>query len=392
MTKAVRVALLTEIISPYRIPVFNALARRKGIDLHVIFLAETDATQRHWLVYKDEIEFSYEVLPAWRRRWRGWHILLNRGLSPALERFHPHALLCGGYNYPAFWEALTWAKFHSVHFAAWIESTSRDQRDPSVLAAFIKRRFVRNCGAFAVPGKSSFEYVRSMGVPAELIHRAPNAVDNRRFADLARGVREREPQCRAELGLPRRYFVYVGRVTREKGVFHLLEAYTRLEPGLRSEVGLVLVGEETARNELMRNAAKIYPGRVVFPGFVQRDQLAAFYALAEALVFPTLSDPWGLVVNEAMACGLPVIVSDAAGCVADLIQDRENGYVVPSANVARLAEAMAAFARDPELASRMGGRSARLIEGFSPECCAAGLATAAGVPVSVSQYYGKLQL
>jgi glycosyltransferase involved in cell wall biosynthesis len=377
--KTVRLALLTEIISPYRIPVFNALARQKGIDLHVIFLAETDPMQRQWLIYKEEIEFSYEVLPAWRRR-GGWNILVNRGMWSALNRFRPNSILCGGYNYPAFWQALIWAKIRSVHFAAWIESTRRDQRNSSGLTEFIKRRFIHNCSSFAVPGKSSFEYVRSMGVPAERIHRAPNAVDIQRFANLARLVREREMQCRVELGLPSRYFLFAGRVIREKGVFQLLEAYTRLEPDLRSEVGLVLVGEGTARAELMKNAAKVCPGTVVFPGFAQRDQLAAFYALAEALVFPTLSDPWGLVVNEAMACSLPIIATDVAGCTADLVQDRENGYVIPSANVDKLAEAMTALARDPQLASRMGERSTRLVEDFSPERCAAGLAAAAGVP------------
>jgi glycosyltransferase involved in cell wall biosynthesis len=220
-----------------------------------------------------------------------------------------------------------------------------------------------------------------MGVPAERIHTAPNAVDIQRFANLARSARERETQCRTELGLPPRYFLFAGRMIREKGVFQLLEAYTRLEPELRSEVGLVLVGEGAAKAELMRDAAKVCPGTVVFPGFAQRDQLATFYALAEALVFPTLSDPWGLVVNEAMACALPIIATDVAGCTADLVQDGENGYVIPSANVAKLAEAMRALARDPQLAARMGERSARLIKDFSPLCCAAGLAAAAGVPV-----------
>jgi glycosyltransferase involved in cell wall biosynthesis len=383
--KPVKLALITEIISPYRIPVFNALARQPGIELHVIFLSETDHTQRHWLIYKDEIEFSYEVLPAWRRRWGSWHILLNRGMWPALDNFRPNSILCGGYNYPAFWQALIWAKFHRAHFTAWIESTTRDQRNPSLPAAFIKRWFIRNCNSFAVPGKSSFEYVRSMGVPAERIHTAPNAVDNQRFATLARAAKERAAQHRAELGLPPRYFVCAGRVTREKGAFHLLEAYTRLEPKLRAQVGLVFVGEETAKDELMKNAENFYPGKVVFPGFAQRDQLASFYALAEALVFPTLSDTWGLVVNEAMACGLPIIASDVAGCVADLVQEGQNGYVIPSANVDKLAEAMTAFARDPQLAARMGQHSARLIQAFSPECCAAGLATAVGVPLSLSQ-------
>jgi 1,2-diacylglycerol 3-alpha-glucosyltransferase len=226
--------------------------------------------------------------------------------------------------------------------------------------------------------------VRSMGVPAERIHIAPNAVDIRRFANLARSARDRDQQCRTELHLPQRYFLYAGRIIPEKGVFHLLEAYTRLAPNLRALVGLVFVGEGTARNELMKNAEKISPGAIVFPGFAQRDQLAAYYALAEALVFPTLSDPWGLVVNEAMACGLPIIATDVAGCTADLVHHGENGYVVPAANVEKLAEAMEAFARDLQLASRMGERSARLIEAFSPERCAAGLAAAACAPLPVS--------
>jgi glycosyltransferase involved in cell wall biosynthesis len=377
MTKTVRVALLTEIISPYRIPVFNALARQNGINLHVIFLAETDPTQRQWLVYKDEIEFSYEVLPSWRWRCTGWHVLANRGLGPALRRFRPNSILCGGYNHAAFWQALTWAKSHSAHFAAWIESTSRDQRHHSSLVDVIKRQFIRNCNSFAVPGKSSFEYVRSMGVPAERIHTAPNAVDIQRFATRACSARDRQQQCRTELNLPPRYFLYAGRIIREKGVFYLLEAYTRLAPDLRSQVGMVFVGEGTARNELMKSAPKINPGAVVFPGFVQRDQLPSYYALADALVFPTLSDPWGLVVNEAMACGLPIIATDVAGGTADLVHDRENGYVIPAANVEKLAEVMEVLARDLQLASRMGERSTRLIEAFSPERCAAGLAAAA---------------
>ena len=377
--KTIRVALLTEIISPYRIPVFNALARHNGIDLHVIFLAETDPTQRQWLVYKDEIDFSYEVLPACRWRWGGWHVLLNRGMESALDSFRPNSILCGGYNHPAFLQALIWAKFHRAHFAAWIESTGQDQRSPTLLAQLIKQWFIRNCNSFAVPGKSSFEYVRSMGAPAERIHTAPNAVDNQRFAALARLIREREAQCRAELGLPPRYFLYAGRIIPEKGVFQLLEAYTRLAPESRAAVGLVFVGEGSAKKELISimKASKVCPGAVVFPGFAQRDQLAAFYALAEALVFPTCSDPWGLVVNEAMACGLPIIATDIAGCTADLVQNGQNGYVVPAAHVDKLAEAMAAFARDPQLASRMGELSARLIQDFSPESCAAGLAAAA---------------
>ena len=373
----VRLALLTEMISPYRIPVCNALARRDGIELHVIFLAETDAIERQWLVYKHEIQFSYEVLPAWRWRWKSRRLLLNRGMWRALSRFRPDSILCGGYSHPAFWQALAWGQFHATPFAVWIESTGNDLRKPSVLTAFAKNFFIGKCSAFAVPGKSSFNYVKSMGVPDAKIFTAPNAVDNHLFANLAGAVRAREGRSRNEAGLPERYFLCAGRIISEKGVFQLLEAYSHLPPQLRSQVGLVFVGEGSAKKGLMERAANIQPGVIRFPGFAQRDQLATFYALAEVLVFPTLSDPWGLVVNEAMACGLPIIATSVAGCTADLVQNGHNGLVIPPDDIEQLAEAMAVFARDSTLAPSMGLHSLELIDSFSPESCAAGLAVAA---------------
>src|ERR1044071_7801813 len=96
-----KLAIVTEIIAPYRIPVLNALARREDIELHVIFLAETDETQRQWQGYKEEIRFSYEVLRSWRRRLVRYHCLLNWGMRKALKRFSPDVIVCGGYNYVA---------------------------------------------------------------------------------------------------------------------------------------------------------------------------------------------------------------------------------------------------------------------------------------------------
>src|ERR1043165_10247910 len=87
-----KLAIVTEIIAPYRIPVFNALARRNDIDLHVVFLAETDKTQRQWQVYKDEIRFSYQVLRSWRRRFGKYHCLLNWGMRKALKQFCPDVI------------------------------------------------------------------------------------------------------------------------------------------------------------------------------------------------------------------------------------------------------------------------------------------------------------
>jgi glycosyltransferase involved in cell wall biosynthesis len=102
--------------------------------------------------------------------------------------------------------------------------------------------------------------------------------------------------------------------------------------------------------------------------------------LAEAFVFPSHTDPWGLVVNEAMACGLPVISSDAAGCTADLVEDNWNGRVVGRGDVEQLAAAMEELGRDPALRARMGNYSQERILRYSPEACADGIASAAVSP------------
>src|SRR5208282_4883231 len=140
--------------------------------------------------------------------------------------------------------------------------------------------------------------------------------------------------------LPRRFLLMVGRLVPEKGVFDLLEAYVKLESGLRSEVGLVYAGDGVAREELMGRAKQISPGTICFPGFAHREDLAGLYALAEVLVLPTHSDPWGLVVNEAMACGLPIIVTNAAGCSADLVGEGWNGCIVPPRDSEKLSVAI----------------------------------------------------
>jgi glycosyltransferase involved in cell wall biosynthesis len=369
-----RLTIITEIIAPYRVPVFNALAEHPEIDLHVIFLAETDSTQRQWVVYKDEIRFSYEVLPSWRRRLRKQNLLVNWGVTAALRRAAPDVIVCGGYNYVASWRSLSWARDADVPFLLWVESTTKDQRRNSSRIEALKKRFMQECSGFIVPGKASFEYVRKFGISAQKIFVAPNAVDTQFFTRHAEKVRrDAAAHCKA-LDAPSRFFLFAGRLVPEKGIFDLLDAYAMLPPELRREIALVLVGDGPARAELSRRAAGIVAGLVKLPGFAQREQLASYYALAETFVFPTHTDPWGLVVNEAAACGLPIIASDAAGCVPDLVEDHWNGRVVPAHDVAQLALAMEELASNAEVRAVMSQRSRDRIHQYSPQACAAGIA------------------
>ena len=370
-----RVVVLTEIIAPYRIPVFNALAECEGIDLHVTFLSETDHSMRQWKVYSEEIRFSNEVLPSWRKRVGKYNILVNHSVTSALRQARPDVIVCGGYNYLASWQAQRWAKRNQVQFLLWCESTAHDQRAGHTLVESLKENFLRGCDGFVVPGKSSLEYMRQMGIPSTNIFVAPNAVDTNLFSTRVRAARDKADRLRGELGLPLRYFLFVGRMVEAKGVLDLLEAYGKLRPELRSEVGLVFAGDGPLRAESEAVGRSIFPGTVHFAGFVHRDELASYYGLAECFVLPTHSDPWGLVVNEAMASGLPVICTQVAGCAADLV--KANGRIVAARDVAQLAITMEEVAADSQLRERMSRESTELIKYYSPEACAAGMAEAA---------------
>jgi glycosyltransferase involved in cell wall biosynthesis len=371
-----KLVIVTEIIAPYRIPVFNALALRREIDLHVIFLSENDPGLRQWRVYKDEIKFQYDVLPSWRQRFGRYNLLINRGVLSALNKIGPDAVLCGGYNYLASWESAYWTRVHRVPLLLWSESTALDRRRGHRLVEFMKARFLNLCGAFVVPGKSSLKYLKDLGVSDRRIFTAPNAVDIGLFAALAEEAGRAESEVRTRLSLPLRYFLYVGRLVQAKGVFDLVEAYALLDDEIRSKVGLVLVGNGADRSELMERASRIAPGTIQFPGFVQREGLPEFYALADALILPTHSDTWGLVVNEAMSCGLAVISTSVAGCAADLVQDDWNGFVVPPGDVSQLAAAMARVAVDSGLRIEMGSNSRERVEAYSPAAWAEGLVKA----------------
>jgi glycosyltransferase involved in cell wall biosynthesis len=292
-------------------------------------------------------------------------------------------IVCGGYSYFAAWQALWWARRKHTPSIAWVESTARDLRRSYRAVEFLKTRFLKACSSFIVPGKSSFDYLRSFGLDESRIFIAPNAVGTEFYAGHAEMTRENARTLRETLGLPSRYFLFVGRLLKEKGVFDVLKAYSTLSPEVRSVVGLVFVGDGPYRAELERHAADISPGLVRFTGFLQREQLAEHYALAETFVFPTHTDPWGLVVNEAMACSLPIICSSAAGCAEDLVCDGWNGRMVPAREVAKLASVMEELARNGEARESMGQHSSQRIVRNSPEACAGGIAKAAlacGVP------------
>jgi glycosyltransferase involved in cell wall biosynthesis len=348
----VKLALLTEIPAPYRIPLFNALADR--VEFRALFLARTDPRRPYYEPHEDEWRFEHRFLPGPGLRRGGRWVVLSRGVGRELRRFRPDAIGVGGWNQPAFWRALLHARARRVPLLVWVESTAHDARPGAGPLELAKRALIRGASGFFVPGSAAADYVRSFGVPEERVALAPNAIDDAVFARAAVSRAGRESAT----------FLYAGRLDAEKGLDVLLRAFERV-PG-----ALVLAGSGNEEGRLRALAGD----RVRFLGPLDRDELVEWYARADVFVLPSRSEPWGMVLNEAAAAGLPLVATEEVGAAQDLVEDGVNGFRVPSGDEAALAEALRRLADDPGFRQAAGARSRELARRFTPEAWAEGVA------------------
>jgi glycosyltransferase involved in cell wall biosynthesis len=208
-------------------------------------------------------------------------------------------------------------------------------------------------------------------------------VDNDHFANGADHARRSASALRQQLKLPRHYFLSICRFITEKNLHRLLLAYA----AYRSVVGwsawhFVLVGDGPLRKELVRLRGKLgLDSSVHLVGYQQYEQLPTYYGLAEAFVLSSVSETWGLVVNEAMAAGLPVLVSKRCGCASDLVREGRNGFSFDPSDSNALRDAMVRLSSRQCDRQAMGDHSRELIRRWSVESFAWGLSQAASVAI-----------
>ena len=272
------------------------------------------------------------------------------------------------------------------------------------LAALTKRRLVRLFDAALVGGAPQRRYFAALGLPEHKIFTGYDAVDNDYFAGEAEKVRADAAGWRRRYGLPAHYFLNLGRFVAKKNLETLIRAYgqfLRTAPSTQTHLVLVGSGDEEARLRELCSELRLSvtdhgatssrenttrgPG-VHFYGFRQIDENPVFYALAEAFILPSVREEWGLVVNEAMASGLPVVVSETAGCAEDLLEAaatdgglqasasgtgslesrmRKNGFVFNPHSARELTEILLLLDSNPTLRQSMGRAGRQRIEKFS---------------------------
>lgn len=252
------------------------------------------------------------------------------------------------------------------------------------LSKKIKRSLVGLFDGGLVGGRRHIEFFRNMGIPANRLSVGYDVVDNDFFERSVDVLRTASRTA----SLPERYFLNIGRMVEKKNLMALIKAYTEL---VRSEqahgYSLVLVGDGPDRDELVAAAfasgisvnivhstgSFVAKGSgIYFYPFTQVRDLPRFYAFADAFILPSIAEEWGLVVNEALASGLPVVVSENAGCVDEIVFDRVNGLTCDPQQPRELLGCLSELAGDSQLRARMALAGREIIRGYGPGRFSAG--------------------
>jgi 1,2-diacylglycerol 3-alpha-glucosyltransferase len=320
----------------------------------------------HGLKFREDLpeQFAIETLMPKA----SWHeaskFQLARTLWQRLSALDPDVVLVPGYyTLPAIAAAL-WAKLHGRISVLMTESTAYDHERVG-WKEFLKSVILRTLFDWAVAGgKAHVTYLQQLRFPADRITGFYDVVDNDFFAQGTQSLRTRSA---TEFGLPSPYFLYVGRLSKEKNVDGLLTSWIEY----RKDGGtwpLVLVGDGPEASALRQLALHSdFASDVIFAGLKSSHELLPFYAFAGCFVLPSTREPWGLVVNEAMASALPVLVSNRCGCAPDLVLENGNGVTFDPCDRVSITASLHAIERtDAQDRKRMGQRSAEIIQGFSP--------------------------
>lgn len=389
-----RVLLLNNVPAPYFIPLFRRLAESSGWQLTICFATEWRPDLGWPDPGRTERPISTEI-PARtiylnrsadrQTRDEAWLGSYRRGLASGwallalLRREPPDYLICYGYTLLPQLTLLLWALFTGTPFALIGDANiycDRIHRRGSLWKRIVKTLWLRlltwRAAAILTIGTASQLFWESYGAGAKKLFRVPFAVDNDYFMAVAAARREEAREMRAALGLAEKtVFISIGRLVERKNVDLLIRAIRDF--GAAEPVALLIVGTGEEQLRLVDLAAG--DPRIIFLGGIAPGELPLYYGLADVMILAARDEPWGLVTNEAMACGLAVIAHGECGAAVDLVSE-ENGVILESFEIDELAAAMRRLAGDEEGRRMRQQASRKKIMDWNIEAAARGVLAA----------------
>lgn len=351
-----RVLFVSNYPSPYRVDFFNLLG--KHVDLTVAFTEKIEAQKHRSLQWfnEDYSEFKAVFLST---QFEIGKVKVSKEIIPLLKSNFDHIIL-GGYTSGTQMIAIEYMKMHKMPFT--IEADGGLISDDSRLVFLIKRHFIGSADSWLSSGKATTMYFKHYGAKEENVFYYPFTSQRKKDLDLAQIIDSKEKaKIREKLGINEsRMVLFVGQMIHRKGIDILLKAAQELP----DNVAVVLVGSEPTK-EYLDMRKKLNLKNVYFVGFKVKDKLAEYYAAADLFVMPTREDIWGLVINEAMSYGLPIVSTDRCVAALELVENNVNGLIVPVENSVSLAKGIIKVLNSDMI--EMGQRSRLKIQNYTIE-------------------------
>lgn len=371
----IKVALIHNIVSPYRIPVFEGLANHALIDLTVFYCAKTHNNREWKIIHSDK--YRYKFLSGIKIEFFEIVYHINFDIIPIILKKKFDVVIIGGSSDFTTQIAFLLTKLVKTPIVLWSEGIDNPKGRIGKIVSPIFNYITKHSDAIIVPGSKSKEYYLSVGATKNNIFIAPNIVENDYFIKQSTNFKEEKERIRKEMKIDgKKVIIFVGQLIKRKGVDNLIHAVNKLNKTI-PDIILFIVGNGPLRSELQEICKISKNHNVYFTGWIDEKEKVKYYSIADIFVLPTLFDVWGLVINEAMCCGLPVITTTTAGCSYDMIFNGENGFIVKPDDVNELAEAIKKAFENPIGCDKMGERSLDIIKNnFNQEICVNGFVSA----------------
>ena len=312
--------------------------------------------------------------------------LAARRMVAALQEIEPNVVAIAGYDTRVALASLGWCRRNKRGAILMTESQQHDF-SRQAWKEQIKRKLIGQFDSALVGGKPHAAYLVSLGMPHQRIFQGYDVVDNEFWGEWASQVHVEAQSWRQRLNLPERFFLAACRLVDKKNVTGLLQAYAHYVTKEPVSWPLVIVGDGPLRSELESLTQSLGVAQQVhFLGYLSADQMGPVYGLASVFILASAySEQWGLVVNEAMAAGLPVFVSQICGCVPDLVLDGVTGYAFDPTDKYALADLLAQSSRGELNLNQLGQAAQHHIQAFSPQLFAENLLASAEAAVTHAQ-------
>jgi glycosyltransferase involved in cell wall biosynthesis len=372
-----RLAVVASHVIQYQDPFFRLLAADPDIDLTLIYCSRAGADVYRDADMKTTLRWDIETLAGYRhvvlRNFGfgdGYTRLINPGIVPALARGrYDMVLFMMGWGSLSALLGIAACRAARVPFFLFGDSSFPPPATNAagrLRAGFLRALFGSTTG-FMVSGALNAEYYRHYGADPRRFFLLPWAVDNERFATGCRFADGEREVLRDRLGLSRDavVFVFSAKLVERKDPMTLLRAYDAMRH--RARAALLFLGDGLLRAPMEAFVRERGLHDVRFAGFINQTDLPKHYGVADVFVLPSRYEPRGAVINEAMACGLPVVVTDRCGSLGDIVLDGENAFVYPAGDHAALARSLDRLTADAALRGRMAQRSREIIGGWTFE-------------------------